>query len=1416
MPAVSIGAAVHCTAVVAVNVPSEATTAAAHPGSTASAARPPPSVPTTPATALAVNRLQPVVITVGNFESKLLSAESVGEFLKTILRSVSPPAVGAEVHPRLANEQPVVPGHGAVVPTPRAVSPHQEPSALATSESNPAVTPAGHAEASKDQDVTRRSTRFFNATEVATAAPGRTWGPRERRPSSSDAAMPPDDEDPPFGRGAAKSGEMAAAPNRSHPTAVPPGDEAADGATHRPPVAAAKPKRDTAAADETTTRQFKVSTSTASVVHTVNAAGETQHTTPAGRAASSSETSGDFGRHESTVNGLMTSASVANSWDHGNKTEETRSDASNPTASTIGMKQLLFDSYRALSSTSRPSVMSSPASTLKPSTSIFATTQSPQKSPAISFLKTNPENGSDSSPPVRETRIEISDLADEVTTGRRPKSATMPNLAPSESFKPDRKAIVITFPNKLKNIQPGFKMDIKPGEDDSPARIEQTIAPSTSYFSPHRHTTLQPYETDKNRTAYRVTVTATPLSHTSTTHLAEATGAIKPFQGKQTGLMDSYIDTNNDNHTYIHISVLVTYFNDSRPLASETLSVNFKPKLGNSTDYAANNLKTMSEAIVSGLTKMPILKRVLQGSDLAVDRGIGPVTEPITTESHTSQAVSKSSYEYYRFSTGVDDTLSRTTTARSISTSETSQNHVERRPTWDSKPETSSAAPTRIAAEGNTIVLYSETGDCSPEIADKISELEDYWKSDTEKVVVEMICRPAPVSISDTAYKGSRGKRSTLTETNAFKSRLSLAEGDSTALDKNAEPHSKQNVKPSKRGVMKSSRTVVGSTSITATTPPSADEALDIESRFDPGNKDIPVAAPFIKISEGDQLQHRKDAPDSDDPHKTSEGEQFIIRKYSAENDKNVQHGNHADAKIHFERHSSGKPPETPKKSLARSNSHDSRTTKPPHDHDESAHRSAKQSSRPLDDTITTEISQRRTPTSAKRKKMRVMTPRRKKTTERSFSLDNATLADFEASERLDKNETEIEGDLSMTDQQPQAFSASKYGPGAMKLEPTEGELRSVQMPPDTTSLTSPPTEHFRASNYVSLSTATRNVPWVLHKLLSILEKLEEENMTKNSKGTTELPQDITHPSSEPSTLTPQNNETTAPMHLSTVIGENFAGETKPVLDYPHGRVFVPSELPWPTMENTESSTRSSTEKSHTPSTSQDFTISSSTVTKAPFFTVVEKRTVSEASTSVSPILSIMSLPPEVTTKKSIKSHSSNRKYQARGQSRQGLPLEFDGDSTFTERTLNRAKVSRISARNLGISAQSYDKLDTCDSLCKPKPRTVCAQVGSITRTFNSLCDVKIEGCIVGEATKIRHTGPCNRFKKRKTKVIIEQEDEIVADDEIEDTTKASQLPIVSNKNATLAARNEAAAEAAATTATSQPVKRTNKVDFIE
>lgn len=38
---------------------------------------------------------------------------------------------------------------------------------------------------------------------------------------------------------------------------------------------------------------------------------------------------------------------------------------------------------------------------------------------------------------------------------------------------------------------------------------------------------------------------------------------------------------------------------------------------------------------------------------------------------------------------------------------------------------------------------------------------------------------------------------------------------------------------------------------------------------------------------------------------------------------------------------------------------------------------------------------------------------------------------------------------------------------------------------------------------------------------------------------------------------------------------------------------------------------------------------------------------------------------------------------------------------------------------------------EECEHMCKPKYRPVCAQIGAITQTFNSLCHVKIEGCLV-------------------------------------------------------------------------------------
>lgn len=89
-------------------------------------------------------------------------------------------------------------------------------------------------------------------------------------------------------------------------------------------------------------------------------------------------------------------------------------------------------------------------------------------------------------------------------------------------------------------------------------------------------------------------------------------------------------------------------------------------------------------------------------------------------------------------------------------------------------------------------------------------------------------------------------------------------------------------------------------------------------------------------------------------------------------------------------------------------------------------------------------------------------------------------------------------------------------------------------------------------------------------------------------------------------------------------------------------------------------------------------------------------------------------------------SRSDRRKVRGRG-----TPARAEGREGLEAQT-TMSPPKRFTAPR----AATLDRLnpEECESLCKPKYRTVCAQVGNITRTFNSLCDVKIESCITGDS----------------------------------------------------------------------------------
>ncbi|XP_034229967.1 mucin-5AC-like [Thrips palmi] len=128
-------------------------------------------------------------------------------------------------------------------------------------------------------------------------------------------------------------------------------------------------------------------------------------------------------------------------------------------------------------------------------------------------------------------------------------------------------------------------------------------------------------------------------------------------------------------------------------------------------------------------------------------------------------------------------------------------------------------------------------------------------------------------------------------------------------------------------------------------------------------------------------------------------------------------------------------------------------------------------------------------------------------------------------------------------------------------------------------------------------------------------------------------------------------------------------------------------------------------------------------------------------------------------------SRSDVSKRRVRGRGTAATAATAEGPEAVT--TMSPAR--RITAARTSRTVEHLN-LEECTSLCKPKyQRTVCAQVGNSTRTFASLCDVRIEGCLTGESTRIRNTGPCSRWRRKKTKVTIEQDEEVKEEDASDD-----------------------------------------------
>ncbi|KAK3921522.1 Follistatin-related protein 4 [Frankliniella fusca] len=944
-------------------------------------------------------------------------------------------------------------------------------------------------------------------------------------------------------------------------------------------------------------------------------------------------------------------------------------------------------------------------------------------------------------------------------TGKR-RYSTSPFLAPNEALKPARKAIVITFPkfkNGSKQLYPSLPQPLSAAGNASSPIVDSTEREPSPLSGAQETTNFESY--------FTAPVSHSPVSVSDTSRRGEEK------YPAVTDAADARYGGEEGKPKHLVLTVLVSTPGEGRPLVNETISFNLErrdssadgAKIASSAHFS-NDWTENSRAISSALAQLPSLQKVLKGFVLtspnakqegAVTPSPPPTTsrlepsprrtdsilndtfqwgyEKILTTPVSSSAVSvedfsasRSSREWPETTTNVLFVPQKAEEVRNIPQLQTTRNESEIVQNFTAGLELNHE---NITKNSNTIVLYVDTGDCVPEVAEKISKLENKGNGDSGKqIVIEMNCQP-PEQFS--LHRSDSEKDGVEVESG---NKMSRETDTSTSLVRRPNSNkefSRQNTRADSFSDIKLPSTSAFSKQSTDSSSSSVrwqHALLKLKTDSPDSMPRLDVKTPQDSKRKGTRTQSRKTTSGLDALRKTTvidtgksklqntaPGSEFPrVAKFDqsrASSQVFLHPGNNVD-QIESRMDDKGPnwmPPITRKTDLA----NERHVVK-----------------------LTTE---------------KVSADRRARKPRAARVAVNAGAPGSENEMGSDKF---VKTALASTSTHPSdsrtlfVTSATQQPKTSPLYDPTAREFFATTSPDNLIFAVTDEARHIDdlsvdPSQDGPTSRATTAVPpWGFLKLYSLLESLDpgvfsaDFSWVKSGRSVSSTPSTAaakTSPfSSRPVTTTTMTATSTAATAAPTTTGASTTYAD--------------------TAGNASSSQTDSTVASQQTTDTTDLQSSMKTVGPAVL------RSVSEGDAAPAPA------PPGVTraaasawsdtaVATSTSGHNlllgAGFRLQATGSLRPAAAVGADGQPLQRRPKQNREGRS-------GIRVE-----DDCESLCRPRRRTVCAQVGAVTRTYGSLCDLKVEGCIVGEEPKILHTGACSLLRKKKTKVTIEQVEEI-------------------------------------------------------
>ncbi|KAE8749775.1 hypothetical protein FOCC_FOCC003514 [Frankliniella occidentalis] len=992
-------------------------------------------------------------------------------------------------------------------------------------------------------------------------------------------------------------------------------------------------------------------------------------------------------------------------------------------------------------------------------------------------------------------------------TGKR-RHATSSYLAPSEALKPARKAIVITFPKLNKNLPIKAANDSDVKQHD--AHLERGAALSQVKLPLEREvSTLVADVTGKfsspvsplyveQQTAKLESETTMAQSFASSTEIVRlgednsepVTSAVDGKQGEEGKAREG---------KQLILTVLVSYLKEGHSLVNETITFNLDRR-DNSTDntqitldHISTEWTETSRAIASALSQLPSLQRVLKGfvlatpaakqdsatpfpptlslrpSPLSTTENMLPFISPsergnekiLITPSPSNEDLDEDPLVYSTRSRGPGlptDVLVEEKAEETKVTAPFAQTHPDYKyeTAIDYVPNVNGNTDINYDNRTKKIVLYVDTGDCVPEIAEKISRLENRSNSDSGKqIVIEMNCYQPDYTNSEQMNSNNSDKNDIpdaetgdiqltraiethLSSTRPMKSLSTVKPPEFLTLPTKRRSFAHQSTQTDLPTDMKSTSISVGlRRSMAVTTSPKRRQPLQIKQKIDSSDSTPRPDAKLLEDSKRKwtRSRARKTSGSQETTKKTAQtdaGKHTLMSTTpGSEATRETRVAKPESTKANTEgfvrpdeedqigmRMDVGGPISTT--SRARENTPTNGRTYLKQKAKKSINVKDTPKARGVTMTIKIRARKKENDTDDKYVKMALVPSRLPET----LALSGADKIQSKTSPRNEFTASQL-------------FNSSQDN---LILENADAAPRIDELSIDP--------------SQISLAKTSTIPPWGFLKLFSLLEGFELGNLPAN--------QNRMKSAIMPITLSTETASTPSSVSLSTTTTSNTTSPTT--------AITASFEQP------NDGDNAQSLETEILADTQQASDVLVSQMPKVNNSSADESKLSPEGDSSVTNAAAQLSLTtasstassseaPRTARPRSLLSEPKLRANKSRGY----RPKPADDP-----RLLSRGRIRLTTSR----TGTAFTQGDACENLCRPRYRTVCAQVGSITRTFNSLCDVKVEGCVVGENPKILHTGSCNRFRKKKTKVTIEQEEEVPENELVEEASYTFKPPV--------------------------------------